>query len=121
MSASKREGDRSCVDGFEIEIFKLVKEEASPEEEWKQWLRAPLEHAAARGNLDLFTRLMDAGADGEAGWWGCHGQTLLGAAACGNKSDKMVRALLGAGARRDVNGRFENANEFALHVSAARC
>ncbi|CAM9707411.1 unnamed protein product [Ectocarpus sp. 12 AP-2014] len=63
---------------------------------------------------------MDAVADGEAARLGCHGRTLLGAAACGNKSDKMVRALLRAGARRDVNGRFGNANESALHVSAAR-
>ncbi|CAM9760384.1 unnamed protein product [Ectocarpus sp. 12 AP-2014] len=119
MSASKREGDRSCVDGFEIEIFKLVKEGATPEQ-WKEWLRTPLEHAAASGNLDLFTRLMDAGADGEAGWRGCDGRTLLGAAACGNNSDKMVRALLEAGARSDVNVLFGAKCESALHVAAAR-
>ncbi|CAN0015329.1 unnamed protein product [Ectocarpus sp. 12 AP-2014] len=104
MSASKPEGDRSRVDGFEIEIFKLVRREATSEQ-WKQWLRAPLEHAAAEGNLDLFTRLMDAGASGEAGWRGCHGRTLLGAAAYG-KSEKMVRALLAAGAKSDVNVLF---------------
>ncbi|CAM9785419.1 unnamed protein product, partial [Ectocarpus sp. 6 AP-2014] len=63
---------------------------------------------------------MDAGADGEAGWRGCNERTLLGAAACGNNSDKMVRALLEAGARRDVNVRFGNTNESTLHVSAAR-
>ncbi|CAM9901623.1 unnamed protein product, partial [Ectocarpus fasciculatus] len=63
---------------------------------------------------------MDAGADGEAGWRGCDGRTLLGAAACGNNSDKMVRALLGAGAKRDVNAVFGAANESALHVAAAR-
>ena len=48
-------------------------------------------------NMDLFTRLMDAGADGSAGWWGCHGRTLLGAAA-ESKGEKMVRILLQAGA-----------------------
>ncbi|CBJ25690.1 hypothetical protein Esi_0008_0114 [Ectocarpus siliculosus] len=82
-------------------IFKLVQEEATPEQ-WKQWLRVPLEHAAAKGNLDLFTRLMDAGADGCSGWRGCYGRTLLGAAACGD-GDQMVRALLEAGATDDVN------------------
>ncbi|CAM9620256.1 unnamed protein product, partial [Ectocarpus fasciculatus] len=119
MSASKRKGDRSRLDGFEIEIFKLVQREATSEQ-WKQWLRAPLEHAAAAGNLDLFTRLMDAGADGKAGWRGCHGRTLLGAAACGNNSDKMVQALLEAGAKRDVNAVFGIAEKSALHVAAAR-
>ncbi|CAN0409324.1 unnamed protein product, partial [Ectocarpus fasciculatus] len=118
MSAPQREGDRSLLDGFEIEIFKLVKDKATSEQ-WKQWLRAPLEHAAAKGNLDLFTRLMDAGADGEAGWRGCDGRTLLGAAACG-KSGKMVRALLAAGARSDVNVLFGAKRESALHVAAAR-
>ncbi|CAN0541921.1 unnamed protein product, partial [Ectocarpus sp. 12 AP-2014] len=66
MSASKREEeDRSRVDGFEIEIFKLVQREATSDQ-WKEWLRAPLEHAAAKGSSDLFTRLMDAGANGKA-------------------------------------------------------
>ncbi|CAN0387269.1 unnamed protein product [Ectocarpus fasciculatus] len=119
MSASKREEeDRKHVDGFEIEIFKLVQREATSEQ-WKEWLRAPLEHAAAEGNLDLFTRLMDAGANGQAGWRGCHGRTLLGAAACGG-SEKMVRTLLNAGATGDVNVRFGAKRESALHVAAAR-
>ncbi|CAN0533316.1 unnamed protein product, partial [Ectocarpus sp. 8 AP-2014] len=118
ISVSKREEDRSRLDGFEVEIFKLVRREATSEQ-WKEWLRVPLEHAAAKGNLDLFTRLMDAGADGEAGWRGCHGRTLLGAAACG-KNEKMVRALLRAGARSDVNVLFGAKRESTLHVAAAR-
>ncbi|CAM9503812.1 unnamed protein product [Ectocarpus sp. 4 AP-2014] len=118
MSASKRQGDRSRVDGFEMEIFKLVQREATSEQ-WKQWLRVPLEHAAAKENLDLFTRLMDAGANGEAGWRGCHGRTLLGAAAYG-RSEKMVRALLTVGAKSDVNAVFGTTRESALHVAAAR-
>ncbi|CAM9895141.1 unnamed protein product [Ectocarpus sp. 8 AP-2014] len=119
MSASEREEeDRSRVDGFEIEIFKLVQRKATSDQ-WKEWLRAPLEHTAAEGNLDLFTRLMDAGANGEAGWRGCHGRTLLCAAACG-KSDKMVRALLEAGARSDVNVHFGGERQSALHVAAGR-
>ncbi|CAB1096462.1 unnamed protein product [Ectocarpus sp. CCAP 1310/34] len=72
------------------------------------------------GNMDLFRRLMDAGADGEAGWRGCDGRTLLGAAACGNNIDKVVRALLTAGAKSIVNVRFGSTPESALHVAAAR-
>ncbi|CAN0415791.1 unnamed protein product, partial [Ectocarpus fasciculatus] len=62
---------------------------------------------------------MDAGANGEAGWRGCHGRTLLGAAAFG-KSDQMVRALLEAGAKDDVHVLFGGKRESALHVAAAR-
>ncbi|CAN0440586.1 unnamed protein product, partial [Ectocarpus sp. 12 AP-2014] len=117
-ASNQEEEDRSRLDGFEIEIFKLVQREATSEQ-WKEWLRAPLEHAAAEGNLDLFTRLMDAGANGQVGWRGCHGRTLLGAAACG-RSEKMVRTLLTAGATDDVNVLFGGERESALHVAAAR-
>ncbi|CAN0094282.1 unnamed protein product [Scytosiphon promiscuus] len=100
------EVDRSRLDGFEVELFKLVQKEATAEQ-WREWLRAPLEHAAARGNVNLFTRLMDAGADGGAGWRGCHGRTLLGAAASG-KSEEMVLALLEAGAKDDLDIMFQD-------------
>lgn len=53
----------------------------------------------------LFTTLMDAGADGSAGWRGCHGRTLLGAAAYG-RSDEMVLALLKSGAKDDMTVQF---------------
>lgn len=62
MSASDSH-DRSRLDGCEIELFELVRKAATPEQ-WKEWLRAPLEHSAADGNMELFTRLLDAGADG---------------------------------------------------------
>lgn len=97
--------DRSRLDGCEIELFQLVKKAASPEQ-WKEWLRVPLEHAAADGNVDLFTRLMDAGADSSAGWRGCGGRTLLGAAARG-KDVTVVSALLEAGAKPDVDVLFQ--------------
>ena len=119
MSTSKRE-DRTRLDGFEVEIFKLVAEGATSEQ-WREWLRAPLEHAAADGNMDLFTRLMDAGADGRAGWRGCNGRTLLGAAAFApyeSKSEIMVQALLNAGAKPDVNKRFGPKGRTALHMAA---
>eukprot|EP00752_Nemacystus_decipiens_P008061 g7205.t1 len=71
---------RASLEGLEIEIFKLVSYSATPEQ-WKEWLRVPLEHAAARGNLDLFNKLLGAGADGSAGWRGCRDRTMLDAAA----------------------------------------
>ncbi|CAM9823173.1 unnamed protein product, partial [Ectocarpus sp. 12 AP-2014] len=117
-AASQQSQDRTRVDGCEVEIFKLVQREATSKQ-WKEWLRAPLEHAAASGNLGLFTRLMDAGASAEAGWRGCDGRTLLGAAAC-SKSKKIVRSLLTAGAKSDVNVLFGAKRESALHLAAAR-
>ncbi|CAM9886111.1 unnamed protein product [Ectocarpus sp. 8 AP-2014] len=61
---------------------------------------------------------MDAGANGKVGWRGCHGRTLLGAAAFG-RSEKMVRTLLTAGATDDVNVLFGGNSLSALHVAAA--
>ena len=116
MPASRRK-DRSRLDGFETEIFQLVRKHAT-EGQWMSWLRAPLEHAAAQGDMELFTRLMDAGADGGAGWRGCHGRTLLGAAAHG-KSVEMVLTLFESGAKADVNATFGDWQESALHVAAA--
>lgn len=105
MPKSKGE-NRSHLDGFEVEIFKLVREGATSEQ-WQEWLRAPLEHAAAKGNMDLFTRLMDAGANGSAGWRGCRGRTLLGAAARG-RNEKMVFELVKAGAAPDIDVVFDD-------------
>ena len=34
----------------------------------------PLEHAAGAGNMELFNALIKAGANGGAGWRGCHGR-----------------------------------------------
>lgn len=67
--------------------------------------------------MDLFTRLMDAGADGSAGWQGCHGRTLLGAAARG-KNEKIVLALLKAGAKDDLGAVFNEPRYFCYHMSA---
>lgn len=55
-----------CLAG---EIFKLVSDGATPEQ-WAEWLRAPLEHAAPAGNVEIFNALIGAGADGSAGWTG---------------------------------------------------
>ncbi|CAM9770409.1 unnamed protein product [Scytosiphon promiscuus] len=93
--------ERTSLDGVETEIFKLVSHGAT-QEQWAEWLRAPLEHAAAQGNLDLVDKLIQAGADGSAGWRGCNGRTLLRAAASGG-NEGVVSSLLRQGSRPDVN------------------
>lgn len=47
----------------------------------------------AKGNIDLFKRLMDAGADGVAGSQGCNGRHLLFWAAAHGNDEKTVHAL----------------------------
>ncbi|CAM9788969.1 unnamed protein product, partial [Ectocarpus sp. 4 AP-2014] len=91
---------RVLLEGLEIEIFKLVSYSATPEQ-WKEWLRVPLEHAAARGNRDLVYKLLEAGADGSAGWRGCRDRSLIDAAAVGGNVE-VVSGLLEAGAQPDV-------------------
>ena len=79
----------------------------------------PLEHAAARGNLDLVNSLLQAGVDGSAGWRGCRGRTLLDAAAVGGNPD-VVTALLRAGAQPDVNVVSMSPKRSALYVATDR-
>ena len=74
---------RVCLEGLEIEIFKLVSYGAT-HEQWKEWLRVPLEHAAARGNLDLFNKLLEVGADGSAGWRGLGKRRCIWSDSSGN-------------------------------------
>lgn len=107
---------RVLVEGAETEIFKLLSYGSTPEQ-WAEWLRAPLEHAAARGNFDLVDRLLKAGANGSAGWRGCRGRTLLDAAALGGNGD-VVSALLRAGCGPDVNVVSVSSKRSALHLSA---
>ncbi|CAM9426220.1 unnamed protein product [Ectocarpus sp. 12 AP-2014] len=116
---------RASLLGLESEIFKLVSYGATAEQ-WAEWLRVPLEHAAARGNLDLVNILIEAGADGSAGWRGCRDRTLLDAAALGGSAD-VVAALLRAGARPDVKVVSKSPKRSALyaatvygHVDAAK-
>ncbi|CAM9823159.1 unnamed protein product [Ectocarpus fasciculatus] len=106
---------RAPLRGFESEIFKLVSYGASPEQ-WAQWLRVPLEHAAGRGNLDLVNALIEAGADGSAGWRGCRGRTLLDAAAVGGSAG-VITALLRAGARPDLDAVTMSPKRSALYVA----
>ncbi len=80
------------LDGLESEIFKLVSATVAPAE-WIAWLHVPLKQAAARGNLSLFSALVEAGADGRAGRRGADGCTLLEAAATGGNVELISRLL----------------------------
>lgn len=106
---------RASLRGLESEIFKLVSYGATPEQ-WAEWLRVPLEHAAGRGNLDLVNALIEAGADGSAGWRGCRGRNLLDAAAVGGIAG-VITALLRAGARPDVGATPMSPKRSALYVA----
>ncbi|CAN0415891.1 unnamed protein product, partial [Ectocarpus sp. 12 AP-2014] len=107
--------ERVLLQGMESEIWKLVSYSATPQQ-WKEWLRVPLEHAAARGNLNLVTSLLEAGADGSAGWRGCRGRALIDAAALGG-SEPVVSALLRAGAQPDVNVVSVSSKRSALYTA----
>ena len=106
---------RSSLQGLEVELFKLISYGATPEQ-WGEWLRVPLEHAVARGNLDLVNRLLGAGANGRAGWRGCRGRTLLDAAAVGGNGE-VVSALVRAGAGADVNVVSISSGRSALYTA----
>ncbi|CAM9848932.1 unnamed protein product, partial [Ectocarpus sp. 13 AM-2016] len=107
--------ERGLLQGMESEIWKLVSYSATPQQ-WKEWLRVPLEHAAVRGNLNLVNSLLEAGADGSAGWRGCRGRTLIDAAALGG-SEPVVSALLRAGAQPDVNVVSVSSKRSALYTA----
>ncbi|CAM9743302.1 unnamed protein product [Ectocarpus sp. 12 AP-2014] len=106
---------RALLEGAELEIFKLLSFSATPEQ-WAEWLRAPLEHAAARGNIGLVERLLEAGADGGAGWRGCRGRTMLDAAALGGNAE-VVTKLLQSGCAADVNVVSVTSKRSALHLA----
>lgn len=93
--------DRAALDGLAQSLLSLVSEKATPSQ-WQQWLRVPLEHAAASGNKDLVNSLIRAGADRRPGWRGCYGRTLLGAAAEGGDPD-VVSTFIHAGAEAELD------------------
>lgn len=112
MRHPEREALRTLAD----HVFALVADNASSKQ-WADWLRVPLEHAAASGDLGLVTKLLRAGANGKSGARGCRGRTLLDAAAeSGN--EKVVSSLLAAGAYTDVNVRSGSNRRSALHRAA---
>ncbi|CAB1105584.1 unnamed protein product [Ectocarpus sp. CCAP 1310/34] len=106
---------RALLEEAELEIFKLLSFGATPER-WAEWLRAPQEHAAARGNIGLVERLLEAGADGGAGWRGCRSRTMLDAAALGGNAD-VVTKLLRSECVPDVNVVSVSSKRSALHLA----
>ncbi|CAM9806724.1 unnamed protein product [Scytosiphon promiscuus] len=96
------------------EILNLMREDPTSQQ-WSDWLRAPLEHAAARGNGSLVTALLKMGANGSSeGPRGCGGRTLLDAAVEGGNAD-VVNTLLRAGSGPDVH--VDAARRSPLHAS----
>ena len=83
------------------EMFDIMCKDASSKQ-WAEWLRAPLEHAAVRGNKDLVETLISAGANGSSvGPKASGGRSLLDAAVQGG-SEEVISALLLAGSGPDV-------------------
>eukprot|EP00752_Nemacystus_decipiens_P009801 g8749.t1 len=106
----------NILQGAGAMIFNMVCERSTPEQ-WSEWLRVPLEHAASTANADLVDKLLKAGADGSAGWKGCNGQTLLHAGAEGG-NERVMSALIRAGAKEDMNVQAGAAERAPLHLAA---
>lgn len=108
---------RSCsLRGTEERIFKLMFDRATPDQ-WAEWLRAPLEHAAGSADRDLVEKLLKAGANGSAGWRGCDGKTLLHAGAEGG-DEIIMTALIRSGGTVDLNVPTIRGGRTPLHLAA---
>lgn len=108
---------RQRLEGFEAKILKLVSYCATPDQ-WKAWIQVPLKHAAACGDLDLVTRLLEAGAgDRVSGWRGCRRRTALGAAALGGNAEVVSALLLNNRARSDLNVVSVSSGRSALYLA----
>lgn len=113
----KKAGNAAVLRGKGEQLLSLVVE-GSDAKQWGQWLRVPLEHALAAGNVTLAKELLDAGADGSAGCTGVRNRTLLLAAAKGGEAG-AVGMILNAGAVPDVNERDVRSPFFSpLHYAA---
>lgn len=108
---------RQRLEGFEAEILKLVSYGATPDQ-WESWIQVPLEHAAARGNLELVTKLLEAGAGKKvSGWRGCRCRTTLDAAALGGNAEVVSALLLHDRARSDLKIVSLSSGRSALYVA----
>lgn len=82
--------------------------------EWAAWLPSPLLRACRVGNADLVDKLLDAGAGGSNRGFGGDSHLLLHAAARGG-SERVVLAVLNAGAKPDID--FKPADTEPSHTA----
>ncbi|CAN0148079.1 unnamed protein product [Ectocarpus sp. 12 AP-2014] len=103
--AEKNTEGREKLRGREVDIFDLLSQDSTPKK-WAEWLRAPLEAAAVRGDETLALELVGAG--------GSIGGVVHAAVSGGHVG--LVGSLLRAGA--PVDGK-DSQGCTALHVAAA--
>ena len=99
-----------------LRLINLVYERSTPQQ-WAGWLRVPLEHAAATGDVGLVNDILTAGAGGKPGWKGWHDRSLCVAVEGGHH--EVVEALLTAAATPDVNIRSGEERRSPLHHAAS--
>ncbi|CAN0216505.1 unnamed protein product [Scytosiphon promiscuus] len=110
--------DRAVLNGKGEKVLKFMSKGATSTQ-WAEWLRAPLEHAVAKGDKSLTQCLLKAGANGGAGWKGCDDRTLLQAAAEGGNQE-IVSALLENGGLAELDAVSGEKEMTALH-RASKC
>lgn len=104
MAENNTEG-REKLRGREVDIFDLISQDSTPKK-WAEWLRAPLEAAAAHGDETLALELVGAG--------GSIGSAVHAAVSGGHVG--LAASLLRTGA--PVDGK-DSQGCTALHVAAA--
>ncbi|CAM9617795.1 unnamed protein product, partial [Scytosiphon promiscuus] len=109
---------RTVLKGKGEKLLELMSKVATSTQ-WAEWLRAPLEHAAANGDKSLTQCLLEAGANGGAGWKGCDDRTLLQAAAEGGNQE-IVSALLENGGLAELDAVSGEKEMTALHRASER-
>lgn len=77
-----------------------------------------LEHAVAKGNMDLFTWLLNAEADVSVSWWWCLGRRLLGSAV-GGRGEETVLALSAQSRRKERETSRQGAGAFSAMLMLA--
>lgn len=97
------------------ELSKVLFRGAPPDQR-AEWLRVPLEHAAAEGSFEVFSALIGAGAKVGAGFRGREGRTLFDAAARGGNA-AIVSGLLRRGALPDLNVVSDCSGRSALYLA----
>ncbi|CAN0334585.1 unnamed protein product, partial [Scytosiphon promiscuus] len=110
---------RTVLNGKGEMILELMSKGATSTQ-WAEWLRAPLEHAVAKGDKGLTQCLLKAGANGGSGWKGCYDRTLLQAAAEGGNQEIVYALLLEKGGLAELNAVSGERKMTALHRASER-